>query len=314
VDPAPLLDLPGAPVPAGGQAEWFTGLDGARLRAALFPPTAPARGSVVLSPGRTEPLEKYFEVIGELQARGFTVLVHDWRGQGLSARWLADRQKSHARGWRPFLSDFRRLLDAFEARLPKPWIALAHSMGGGLTLLALAEGERRFSACVLSSPMLGVQLDGFPEPLVRSLSWFMTLIGRAGAYVYPEPIRRAEVIEKGPLLTHDTARRARYMAQLAAEPDLKVDGVTWGWLSFALALTLRIEKLPGMERIDIPVICVAAEDDHFCTTPPQRAAIARAPHGRYVPVEGAYHEVLMELDARRAVFWAAFDEVVGEVG
>ncbi|MFX9169433.1 alpha/beta hydrolase, partial [Acinetobacter baumannii] len=92
-----------------------------------------ARGSVVLSPGRSEPIEKYFEVIGELQARGFTVLVHDWRGQGLSHRMLPDALAGHAPDWRTYLHDFDAMIAAFRARLPEPWIALGHSMGGGLT-------------------------------------------------------------------------------------------------------------------------------------------------------------------------------------
>jgi lysophospholipase len=80
---APLYAANGVTTPPG-QAEWFEGSDGLRLRAALFPAENP-RGSVVLSGGRTEFIEKYLEVIGEFVGRGFTVLTHDWRGQGLSA-------------------------------------------------------------------------------------------------------------------------------------------------------------------------------------------------------------------------------------
>ena len=79
-DPAPLVSIPEAPVPSGGTAEWFSGAGAYRLRAALFLPEGPPKGSVVLSGGRTEPIEKYFEVITELQGRGFVVLAHDWRG------------------------------------------------------------------------------------------------------------------------------------------------------------------------------------------------------------------------------------------
>ncbi|MDI1364796.1 MAG: alpha/beta hydrolase, partial [bacterium] len=105
--------------------------------ACLFPAgqssTGGPRGSVIVSPGRSEPIEKYYEVVDDLLARGFAVLVHDWRGQGLSARALPDRLKGHAKGFKPFLADYTALLDAFEDRLPKPWIAVGHSMGGCLT-------------------------------------------------------------------------------------------------------------------------------------------------------------------------------------
>src|SRR4051794_941975 len=100
---APLISTPDAPVPPGGEATWFRGARGARLRAALFAPEGRARGSIILSPGRTEPIEKYYEVVRDFLERGFVVLVHDWRGQGLSARELPDRLKGHARGYKTFL-------------------------------------------------------------------------------------------------------------------------------------------------------------------------------------------------------------------
>src|SRR5690606_3571116 len=134
-EPAPLLESPDNPVPPGGAAEWFHGADGARLRAALFTPKGTPRGTVVLSGGRTEVIEKYYETIGELLDRGFAVLTHDWRGQGLSHRLLPEPLKGHAEGFEDFVTDFDRLLAAFEGRAPKPWLAVAHSMGGCLTLL-----------------------------------------------------------------------------------------------------------------------------------------------------------------------------------
>ena len=85
---APLMSVPGAAAPSGGVGEWYRGAGGLRLRAALWAPPSPSRGTVVLSPGRTEPIEKYYEVIADFLERGFVVLAHDWRGQGLSARGL----------------------------------------------------------------------------------------------------------------------------------------------------------------------------------------------------------------------------------
>ena len=166
----PLIATPAEPIPPDGHPEWFEGARGARLRAALFPAAGEARGSVVLSGGRTEPIEKYFEVIEDLRRRGFTVLAHDWRGHGLSERLHPDRLRGHAGAYKDFLGDFDALLAAFEARLPKPWIAVGHSMGGCLTALVLAHGERRFSAAALSAPMVGILTGVTPRPLARGLA------------------------------------------------------------------------------------------------------------------------------------------------
>lgn len=312
-DAASLVSIPEAPVPDHGKAEWFSGADGATLRAALFQPEGHPRGSVVLSPGRSEPIEKYFEVVEDLLARGFVVLVHDWRGQGLSARDLPDRLKGHARGFKTFLADHTALLDVFEARLPKPWIALAHSMGGCLAMLDLAHGETRFSAAVLSAPMLGLNTAGVPPWVAAPLSWTLSRVGLSGAYVQGgryDPLAQTFV---GDALTHDEARYDRYVAQLRADPRIALGGMTWGWADFAISACAWLRGAGRVETVTIPVTIVGAELDNRVLNVDEQRIAARLPNGRYVEVPGAFHEILIETDPRREVFWRAFDETVDRV-
>jgi lysophospholipase len=300
---APLLSLAASPPPAGGLAEWVRGADGVRLRAALFPCASP-RGSVVLSPGRTEPIEKYYEVVEELRGRGFTVLVHDWRGHGLSARLTPDPLKGHAGDWRAFMGDYQRVLEAFAGRLPKPWIAMGHSMGGGLTALALADGEDRFAAAVLTAPMVGLNMDGKPAALARALAWALPRLGLAAAYA----VGRGDPLY-GPFennaLTHDRARWDRTVALVSHEPKLQLGGPTWGWLRFAFELQARL----GTMRLAIPLLIVAAEDEQLVDNAASRAFAERS-GGRFVVIPGARHEILMETDGVRGQFWKAFDGFV----
>ncbi len=240
---APLFGLPEAPVPAGMAAWWFDGADGARLRAALLPASGAPRGSVVLSPGRTEPIEKNFETAQRLADGGFAVLVHDWRGQGLSQRALSDRLLGHAEGYEPFLCDYEALLDTFGGDLPWPWIALGHSMGGALTLLALAKGEGRFAGAVLSAPMMGVLTGQVPRPVARGLASLLTSIGRGGRPVFGPPGAPAPF--EANVLTHDPVRYARNLALVAQAPDLALGLPTWGWLAFAFAAARELERGPG---------------------------------------------------------------------
>jgi lysophospholipase len=310
---APLVSIPEAPIPDHGKAEWFNGADGVTLRAALFSPEGPSRGSVVVSPGRSEPIEKYFEVVQDLLDRGFVVLVHDWRGQGLSHRALPDRLKGHAAGFKDFLGDHKALMAAFETRLPKPWIAVGHSMGGCLILLALAAGETRFSAAVLSAPMLGLNTAGVPPWVAAPLSWTLSRIGVAGAYVQSGRSDPLTHTFSGDALTHDEARYNRYQAQLRANPRIALGGMTWGWADFAISACRWLRRSKGVEAIEIPVTIVAAEREHRVLNPVQKQAAARMPRGRYIEVPGAFHEILIETDDRRAVFWKAFDETVDAV-
>jgi lysophospholipase len=307
VEAAPLVTILEARIPPGGAAEWVEGAGGVRLRAALFPAVGAPRGSVVLSGGRTEPIEKYFEVIGELQERGFAVLAHDWRGQGLSQRLLADRLRGHAQGFEAFLDDYRALLAAYEARLPKPWIALGHSMGGCLTLLALARGEaRRFAAGALSAPMLGLKLP-LPLSVTRAMAGIFNALGRRDGYVFLQKGSPFEDAFEDNHLTHDERRYLRHRRQIAACRDLALGNVTWGWLDFALKAMAEVADPRRLAAVTLPMLVVSAEGDQIVEVAAQARAARALPDARYVVVPGARHELLMETDERRAVFWAAFD-------
>ena len=310
LEPAPLIETAAAKAPPGAEASWFVGAAGARMRAALFVPQGQARGSVVLSGGRTEPIEKYYEVIGELLQRGLVVLAHDWRGQGLSHRDLPDPLKGHARGYQPFLQDFRALLSAYGARLPRPWIAIGHSMGGCLTLLAMAKGVAQFDAALLSAPMLSMRLP-FPRVVAQVLTGVQIVAGRAGHYTLTGPGQPFDAPFEGNALTHDRARYDRMMGLIAAEPRLALGGPTWGWIDFALRATGDLARPGSLEHIAAPVIILSAEADALVDNAGQLAIAGRLPQGEFVNVPGAYHEILMETDSMRNIFLRALDALLG---
>jgi lysophospholipase len=301
------------PVPEGGVGEWFEGVDGVKLRAALFPAKGKVRGSVVLSPGRSEPLDKYFEVVAELQSRGFVVLTHDWRGQGLSARFLPDRLRGHAKGAGPFLTDFRRLLDHFASRLPKPWINLAHSMGGCLTTLAIAKGEDRFAASALSSPMFGIVANDIGLVLARILTWTCAHLGLSGRYLFGDASNPLTVSFERDKIAHDRARWDRFRVQLNAHPDLMIGNLTWGWLDFAMSATAYLRRPSTAAKLTLPMLVVTAGDDQTVITPVTRKVAAQLPNCRYVEIPKSWHEILMETDDIRAVWWTEFDGFVAPI-
>jgi pimeloyl-ACP methyl ester carboxylesterase len=143
------------------------------LRACVAPALAPdkPRGTAIVCPGRTEFIEKYFEVGHELQAMGFAVVILDWPGQGLSERLLDDTKKGHIDRFETFMGALANGLEALDDRLPRPYVSLAHSMGGAIALAAIAQGlvkvdaaafsrrcggsSRNSSACAISSGRCG---------------------------------------------------------------------------------------------------------------------------------------------------------------
>ena len=311
---APLFRVEGGPPVPAGEALWVKARSGDRLRAAIFRPEGAPRGSVVLSPGRTEMIEKYGEVAGEMVARGFVVLIHDWVGQGLSTRLHRDPLRGHIRGGAArFLADVTDVLSAVEARLPRPWIAVGHSMGGGLTALALAEGRLKADAAVLSAPMCGVLTGAQPPVRVRFAARMMALLGRGAALPLPQIDPLRDVFDNN-VLTHDASRFARTQALIAAHPELRLGGPTWDWLRFAFDLHDRLARKGAAEGVTMPVEVLIAAEEKLVDNAATRAFAARLPQGMLSAVAGSRHEILMETPDRREAFWTALDRVSAAVG
>src|ERR1700744_5118098 len=90
-----LISIPANPVPEDAATAMLETPDGGRLGYAPWARPPGRKGTVCVFQGRAEFIEKYFEVVRDLRARGFAVATFDWRGQGLSDRPLRDRYRGH---------------------------------------------------------------------------------------------------------------------------------------------------------------------------------------------------------------------------
>ncbi|MCE9649165.1 MAG: alpha/beta hydrolase [Parvibaculum sp.] len=303
-------------MPRGGQARWITASDGVRLRVIVWPPEAAgiarARGTVFVFGGRTEFAEKYFEVVGELLQRNFAVATVDWRGQGLSDRALADPRKGHVADFADFDRDITAFMGDVAPDLPKPWIALAHSMGGNILMRALHDHPEWFSAAILSAPMLGLRLgSAFAARLARIVAFSSAALGLGSRYLPGGTAKAAdEVPFNDNILTHDERRYAVYQALVRAEPKLGLGASTLGWLVAAFRSIETVASPAYLAEIKAPVLIALAEDDGLIDRAALQFAAGHLPQGKLVVVETARHEILIETDQCRARFWAAFDDFV----
>src|SRR5690242_11469301 len=160
--PQDLVIVPGHPPPDGAEVIWYVGKGGNKCRL-LFAPepkdnTIKTRGTVLVCPGRTEFIEKYFEVARELQAKGFSVVIFDWPGQGLSQRLHNDRSAGHIRNYGQYVDAMVRGLEKIGRRAGDRWVILAHSMGATVATEALRLQKIRVSAAAFSAPMWGIPI------------------------------------------------------------------------------------------------------------------------------------------------------------
>jgi lysophospholipase len=294
-------------VPPGAVEHELTALDGVRLRAARWAPERP-RGTVALLGGRTEFIEKYYETIGDILGRGFAVATMDWRGQGGSERQLRDRRKGHVDDFSLYERDliaFAR--DVLTPHCPRPWIGLCHSMGAAI-MLRVAHGERcPFDRLVLTAPMIA--LYGRADPrFARWLAEALDGVGLGGAYA-PGGGRRPYSFSDfdGNVLTSDPVRYARIGATLRAHPTLALGGPTIGWLHAAFRLMREFAEPDYPRVIATPTLVIASGADRVVDTRSVERFASRLRAGALIVIDGSRHEIMVERDAYRKLFFKAFD-------
>lgn len=298
-----IVDVPGNPRPDGARIIWFDGVRGRRLRACLSPATADTpRGTCIVCPGRTEFIEKYFEVARELQARGFAVLIIDWPGQGLSQRLLDDPLKGHIDEFGTFMGALKNGLDAMD-ELPRPYVSLAHSMGGAISLAAIGKGLVNVEAAAFCAPMWGLPLGR----VQRYFIWAMRVMGRSDDFAQkPGPPERFEEN----VVTYDRPHWQLNRDLTDAAPALSLGPVTWGWLGASLDIFESFSKPDMLREITIPIFVASASDEKLVDNRSHLRVAEHLPNCEHIVVQDAMHEILMEKPDKRAEFWAGFDRLL----
>ena len=134
-----LFPTPENPLPAGAECLELVTSDNVRLRAMRAIPWEP-RGTVVLLGGRGDYIERYFETVRDLMARGFAVAMVDLRGQGGSQRISRKPYRDVTSSFASFEEDVRTLMDGLVLpTCPAPYFALGHSTGGHILLRVLRD-------------------------------------------------------------------------------------------------------------------------------------------------------------------------------
>jgi lysophospholipase len=310
-----FVEIAGNPPPLGAEAIWYEGKrkgkKGLRLRM-LFAPEpkggVKTRGTIFVCPGRTEFIEKYFEVARELQERGFAVAIFDWPGQGLSARMHKNALAGHVRAFGVYVDALARGVETLGRRAPKPHVILAHSMGGAISLEALRTRRVQVAAAAFCAPMWGVPIWFFQRWYARGVRLF----GFGGALARPPG---PEETFDNNQLTHDEARWTIQRRLVEAEPRLAVGEPTVAWVVASLNVMREFFEPSALDHLrKLPVLVAIAEEDTIVKKSAQRKLARRFKAGKTITVDGAGHEILMETDERRTEFLTAFDQLLKRAG
>lgn len=259
------------------------------------------RGRLLFQTGRADMIEKYLETLDHFSDRGWAVTAFDWRGQGGSGR-LGDGDTGHVDDFATLVADLSAFWHEWRTGPESqglPHVILGHSMGGFLTLAALAERAIDPDAAVLVAPMLGLR-SPFGAAGGGALARWFAGRGDPRRAAWKNGDTPGSARQRQRRLTHDLARFAEQQDWRAARPDLALGSPSWHWLAQAFAATAALRADPRLGGIATPVQMLLADADRLVSPRAARAVAARLPDvevhrfGR----ESA-HEILREVDAVR---------------
>lgn len=285
----------------------FPTKDGAVLRWGHLPAAEP-RAECVLVGGFGDFIEKQFETIRDLAARGWSVWTMDWRGQGGSTR---PKRWPHRPRARRFDRDADELAAFAMSNLGStlPRALIAHSMGGAIALLCLHRHPDLFAAAVLSAPMFGVPIGRTPPVLLRALTGPARLTG-FGICHLPGTVRwrpdRPPPTPERSRISSDAERCCIRHAWISSNPGLRLDQPTYGWLDPALSLITRIGRRRFLGEIETPILLGSAGREHVVAPAAHHRAARLLPDCTLVQLPESKHEPFLERDPIRDEW---FDEI-----
>ncbi len=274
------------------------------LFVSLFKPDYEARGTVFVVHGFTENAFKYSEVIYSLLQNGFCIAAYDQRGHGRSWRSgkTGDLSLTHVERFENYERDLEKICAALKERMPQPWSAFCHSMGGAVVSLFMMLNPSVFSRAAMCAPMIAVYRRGMPFFASKLICRFARLGGKGAKRVFfSRPYSGPEQFETSCATSPE--RFAWYDKIKASDPLFQNNGPSYSWMLESLRISQRL-LLPNMPRkIACPVRVYSAENDKDVLQSAQRLFVRGLKQGSFTLVRGAKHEIYRSTDKVLFPWW-----------
>jgi len=287
-----------AEAPDNGVAHWTYAVDGTRLRVGIWKSGIQGKGTILVFPGRTEYIEKYGRTVSDLVKLRHSVLVVDWRGQGLSDRATNDPMTGHVVRFSDYQKDVSAMIKAAaDLDMPKPWFMIGHSLGACIGLRALIEGLS-VSACAFTSPMWSIKLPAIKRAAAWPLSWAAQSLGKGQVYA-PGTTGSSYVLStsfEDNRLTSDPEMYQYFIRQAKTLTDHQIGGPSMGWLFETLKETSALSKKQSPK---VPCLALAGTNDELVEISTVGKRMAHWPGGKFEQIQDAKHDLLSEVSAVR---------------
>jgi lysophospholipase len=275
-----------------------------------------AKALIVLAEGRTEVIEEYFELIRDLNNKGYACAIMDWQGHGLSYRYFNDNARHHSEGFVRDVADFTVFMSATNNiaeynTLPK--LLLAHSMGANIMLRYMAGCPEAFQCAYLTAPMLGLN----PKRIIKLIALPVLKVAKRlkkldkhafGQSQWNEIVANITKYK----LSSDPVRREVQTHLFKTRPELQCGGITFGWLTEALKSIALLHDPDFCKKITTPVCIAIAGRDIVVNNEGAYKTASLLPDCHIELFEESQHQIHRECDNIRNEFIKSLEQFLNK--
>lgn len=270
---------------------------------------------LIILPGRSEPLEKYAEVVYDLNngslKNEYKFFLMDHRGQGSSGRMIEkdplDYFKGHVDQFENYSKDVKIFFDSIvnnsgctEKNL------LAHSLGAGIAVDFIQKNPEYIDRAFLSSPMLKIQTEPYSYSIARTIVLASMAGGLGNNFAIGQKPYTGERNFEQNKFTSSKERYDMTMDIFETFPKTKLGGVTNRWLNEVMSGTWRMRF--KYSELKIPLRVAHAGIEKYSDKSEMIKLCEEAPYCNRIYLETSKHEVLMDRDINRNIIFSEMEK------
>ena len=211
------------------------------------------KGTIVLSHGYAEYMEKYAETVSDFLNLGYRVAMVEWRSHGCSGgRSDIRREVLHFKDFDKNISDLNIVMrDFVMQRFPPPYFGVSHSMGGQINIRTAVLHQGLFNSLALSAPMIGLREHPLQISLLKAVTSINELFGLGHRPLESAATDRATGRSSYNRVTMDDSRFERNERIVDRHPHVNIAFKSHSWSVGAVNAMQKTLKKSFLSRLDI---------------------------------------------------------------
>lgn len=218
------------------------------------------KGSILISHGFSECIEKYKEIIYYFIMEGYSVYIIEHRGHGRSGSLgVIDKTQIHIEDFNDYIEDLKIFIDRVIGKINNLYL-FAHSMGGTIAGLFLKKYPNYFDKVILNSPMFEIKVENIPSSLAKLISKLSVEFGRGFDFAFgnfPFEANYDFFLAE----TSSEARYRRWYKEISCNSEVQRGGASFKWLYEALENIDLLLNNEDNNKIKTPILLLQAGKD-----------------------------------------------------